>query len=159
MLRPGPGCVSLAGGWALLCVTQCVGNVKRGLSPGGIHWGGEGKVAQSGGSLNVCWLSRLPLQWIGREASPQDRSCFPCASRALKSADSELVSLRERKFSSWVSQLRSFSSNVPFCFRCYTAVQEPPLFPRSREAPRTLPQEGRMKAGVHGWEEEEETKS
>lgn len=60
-------------------------------------------MAQSGGSLNMRWLSRLPLQLRGREASPQDKSCLPSVSQALKSADSGVVSSRERKFSSWVS--------------------------------------------------------
>lgn len=60
-------------------------------------------MAQSGSSLNMHRLSRLPLQLRGREASPQDKSCLPSVSQVLKSADSEVVSSRERKFLSWVS--------------------------------------------------------
>jgi len=53
LLRCGQG----LGGWAQPCVTQWTGNSKQGLSPSGIHWGGEGKATQSGGRLKVRWLS------------------------------------------------------------------------------------------------------
>lgn len=64
------------------------------------------------------WFSRLPLQLVGREASPQDKSCLPSVSPALKSAGFELVSLRERKFYYWVSLTATivFPAMSPFAF-------------------------------------------
>lgn len=119
-------------------------------------------MAQSGGGPKERWLSRLPLLLVGRGASPQDKSHLPGGCLAPRSA--------ERRFLSWDSQqLGLFSSNASFCFCGYTAAQELPLFPHPWEAPHTwlqLPQKGRMKAGVRGWEgswrwkeEEEETAS
>lgn len=76
-----------------------------------------GFTAEGKARPKLCWLFRLSLLLIGREASSKDKSRLSSVSQALKSAVSGPVSIRERNFP-FKSHSEDHFQLCPLCLCC-----------------------------------------